>query len=344
MKIDARSVARFLRAPDKAARAILLYGPDGGLVRERGEGLARFVVGDLSDPFRVAEFTGDALADDPARLADEAAAMSLSGGRRVVRVRPAGNECAAAFAQFLRHPIGDALIVVEAGELDGRSALRKLFEGADNAAAIACYHDEAGNLERVIGETLAAFQVTATPDAAQWLASRLGGDRQVTRRELEKLAIYVGANKTARLEDAQACVGDSAEIDLDDLVHAAAEGEVKALERAFGRLVAEGASPIQIVRAAQRHFARLHLCAGLIAGGRDESSAMRALRPPVFYKDDARFRRQLKRWPLQRAQGAIAALLAAEMQAKRGGQSALAELAIGRCLFELARGGDRRAL
>ena len=337
MKIDTRSVAKFLRAPDKAARAMLLYGPDAGLVRERGEGLALLVVDDLGDPFRVAEFSGDTLSGDPARLADEAAAMSLSGGRRVVRVRPAGNECAAAFAQFLRHPLGDALIVVEAGELDGRSALRKLFEGADNAAAIACYRDEAGNLAQVIGETLASFQVTAAQDAALWLASQLGGDRQVTRRELEKLALYVGANRTATLEDAQACVGDSAEIDLDDLVHAAAEGDAKALERAFGRLVAEGASPIQIVRAAQRHFARLHLCAGLIAGGRDESSAMRSLRPPVFYKDDARFRGQLKRWPLDRAQGAMDALLAAEMQAKTGGQSALAELAIGRCLLEIAR-------
>ena len=342
MKIDARSVARFLRTPNKAARAILLYGPDGGLVRERGAELACLVVDDLSDPFRVAEFAGDTLADDPARLADEAAAMSLSGGRRVVRVRPAGNECAAAFAEFLRHPLGDALIVVEAGELDGRSALRKLFEGADNAAAIACYRDEAGNLDRVIAETLAAHKVTATPDAAQWLASRLGGDRQVTRRELEKLALYVGAENTARLEDAQACVGDSAEIDTDDLVHAAAEGDVNALERAFGRLVAEGAAPIQIVRAAQRHFARLHLCAGLIAGGRDESSAMRALRPPVFYKDDARFRRQLKRWPLERARDAMATLLAAEMQAKTGGRSALAELAIGRCLLEIAHGGQGR--
>src|SRR5262249_38145176 len=104
MKLDARSIAAFLAAPDPDVRAGLLYGPDEGKVRERGAELARRVVSDLSDPFRVAEFAGSALADDPARLADEAAAIAMIGGRRVVRVRPAGNECAEAFAQFFKHP------------------------------------------------------------------------------------------------------------------------------------------------------------------------------------------------------------------------------------------------
>ena len=148
MKIETRASAKFLRAPDRGCRAILLFGPDGGLVRERGASLARLVADDLADPFRVSELTGEMIEGDPARLADEAAALSLSGGRRVVRVRPAGNEAAEAFAGFLKHPVGDALVVVEAGELDGRSALRKLFETATNAAAVACYRSE----ERRVGK------------------------------------------------------------------------------------------------------------------------------------------------------------------------------------------------
>src|SRR5690606_31524089 len=116
---------------------------------------------DLADPFRVADLAGDTVADDPARLADEAAAMAMTGGRRVVRVRDAGNDTAPAFQSFLDHPMGDALIVAEAGELDGRSALRKLFEKAENAAALACYRDEGRDLAAVIRETLARHEVKA---------------------------------------------------------------------------------------------------------------------------------------------------------------------------------------
>ena len=56
---------------------------------------------DLQDPFRVADLSAATLAADPARLADEAAQISLMGGRRVVRVRDAGDALAPLFGRFL---------------------------------------------------------------------------------------------------------------------------------------------------------------------------------------------------------------------------------------------------
>mgnify|MGYP003340380061 CR=1 FL=1 len=58
MKLDSRSIPGFLASPDPEIRAVLLYGPDEGKVRERGADLARKIVPDLNDPFRIAEFTG----------------------------------------------------------------------------------------------------------------------------------------------------------------------------------------------------------------------------------------------------------------------------------------------
>lgn len=339
MKIDARSLAGFLKRPDPSARAILLYGPDAGLIKERAEVLARTVVADLSDPFRIADLSGDAVADDPARLADEAAAISMTGGRRVVRVRDAGNDAASAFESFLDHPMGDALIVVEGGELDGRSALRKLFEKAENAAAIPCYRDEGRDLAAVVRETLQRGKVKADEDAVAWLIDRLGGDRLVTRGEIEKLALYVGEGNTATIEDARALVGDSAEIGFDDLANAAAGGDVAALERARAKLDGEGVPAIAQLRAVQRHFTRLHLCAGMIAGGRDEKGAMMALRPPVFWKEEAAFRGQLKRWTPDRLGRALGRLLDAEIQCKSPG--APSELVAARCLMALAMAASR---
>ncbi len=296
----------------------------------------RTVVEDLADPFRIADLSGDTIVDDPARLADEAAAIAMTGGRRVVRIRDAGNDTAPSFESFLDHPMGDALIVVEGGELDGRSALRKLFEKADNAAAIACYRDEGRDLAAVVRETLQRENVKVADDALAWLVDRLGGDRLVTRGEIEKLALYVGAGKTATLEDARALVGDSAEIGFDDLANAAAGGDVAELERARAKLESEGIPAVAQLRAVQRHFTRLHLCAGMIAGGRDEKGAMMALRPPVFWKEEAAFRSQLKRWNPARLSAALARLLQAEIECKSAG--APSELVAARCLMALATG------
>src|SRR5437588_904429 len=136
MKLPASRVETFLRRPDPDIQAVLFYGPDAGLVRERADAVARTVCSDLRDAFLVAELAAAALAADPARLADEAAQISLMGGRRVVRVRDAADGIAAVFGRFLTAPLGDAMVIVEAGDLPGRSTLRRVFDDASTAAAI----------------------------------------------------------------------------------------------------------------------------------------------------------------------------------------------------------------
>lgn len=119
------------------------------------------------------------------RLADEAAAISMMGGRRVVRVRGAGNNLTDLFEQFLERPRSRRR---HAGRgRSGRSGrgtgLRKLFEGDDKAAAIACYADTARNLEDVVRDAMRAAGLSIAPDALADAVSRLGSDRGVTRRE-----------------------------------------------------------------------------------------------------------------------------------------------------------------
>src|SRR5262249_8495560 len=115
MIVKSSEADRFIGRAPKDLAAALFFGPDQGMVRERAEALARTIVPDLSDAFRVAELSEQALNADGARLADEAAAISMLGGRRVVRVRGAGNGLAKLFEEFLEEPKGDALVVVEAG-------------------------------------------------------------------------------------------------------------------------------------------------------------------------------------------------------------------------------------
>src|ERR1700747_3370123 len=141
-------------------RAALFYGPDAGLVRERAEAITRSVCPDLKDPFRVADLSTAVLTADPARLADEAAQLSLTGGRRGVRVRGAGGALAKLFGGVLDRQPGEALVVVEASELPSRSVLRRAFEAARSAVAIGCYPDTPRELAAVIRETLAAHRVS----------------------------------------------------------------------------------------------------------------------------------------------------------------------------------------
>jgi len=339
VRLAAGRIEAFLRRPDPQTRAVLLYGPDAGLVRERAETVARAICPDLSDPFRVADLTPATLTGDPARLADDAAQISLMGGRRVIRVREAGDALAALFARFLASS-GDArgedgVVIVEAGDLPGRSALRRAFDDSPAAAAIGCYPDSARDLAQVIREAFAAHRIAASRDALDFLVEHLGGDRLLTRAELEKLTLYAGDGGHIELDDARAAIADSAALSLDDAILAAAEGDAAALDRALARVFQEGESPVSVIRALLRHLQRLHLLTARIAGGDSVEAAIRAARPPIFFKQQDSYRRQLTSWSETRLRRALDRVAEAEFRMKQTGYPA--ETICREALFAIAR-------
>ena len=276
VKIQVREIDGFCRAPGHAIRAVLIYGADQGLVRERSNLLLGGVVDDPRDPFRVCDLTADEAARDPARLLEEAVSLSMTGGRRVVRVRGVTDGFAATMAEVLKLPTGDTLILVEAGELAARSKLRATFEKARDAAALACYHDEGRMLEAVIAEELSRQGITTDGEARRLLESCLGGDRMQTRNEIAKLALYVGAGQKATAKDVENAVADSSLLSLDRIAHSVSSGNLDDLERSLGRALANREAPAAILAAVRRHLTQLELVLGLKQRGVNEAQAMKS--------------------------------------------------------------------
>ena len=349
MKIAVGRIDGFVNKPPSGIRAVLLYGSDQGLVSERSEALIKAVAGTLDDVFRISEIGAGDLRDDAARLSDEAAALSLTGGRRVVRVRDGTDGLSALLEPILEDataPTGEdgAMIVIEAGRLGPRSSLRRLLEAAPNAAALACYGDEGRGLETVIRETLAAHGLTAGPETIPYLAARLGSDRMITRHEIAKLALYVKGKGEVDLDDAMACVGDSAALGLDDAIDQAAAGNQAELDRILRRLFLEGTSPINVPRATARHFQRLHYVSGMVSTGETVAAAIKTLRPPLFFKRQANFQAQLRKWPQERLAGALMLLTRAEVDCKTTGMpaAAISARALMRIAYDARRSGRSR--
>ena len=334
MMVKTGEADHFVKKPPRNLNAALVFGPDQGLVRERAEQLMRNVVSDLSDPFRVADLDEAALSKDGARLFDEAAAISMTGGRRVVRVRGAGNSLAKLFESFLEEHAGDALVVVEAGDLAKGVGLRRVFEDDDEAAAIACYGDTERNLADVVRDALKAFDLSIAPDALEDAVSRLGSDRGITRREIEKLALYAHGKKTVALEDVEAVMGDEAEARTEEVCDAAGLGDLAKLDRALERLWVEDMSPVAIIRTAMSHFQKLALVKANMERGEPADAAIKRVRPPVHFMRVTSFKNQAQRWDPARLADALDLLLETEALAKT--TAVPAQAACGRALFNVA--------
>jgi DNA polymerase-3 subunit delta len=327
MKIVGGRVESFLSRPDPALSAVLLYGPDEGLVRERALRLVGTVLADPKDPFGLTELSVDALRGEPALLADEARALCLTGGRRVVRLRQATDQATAACRALLALPSLAALVVVDAGELSAGSSLRKLFEAASNAAAIACYREEGRALAGSVHQQLDALGLRPDADAEAYLVERLGVDRGITMSELAKLDLYLAppvsgerAPRTVHLQDVAAVVGDSAALGLDDLVHATALGQAAEVERTMGRLLGEGQAPVRLLRSLANHFGRLYQLACLVETGESVDRVIEKARPPIIMRRRPSFKAELRRWSAAALASQAGRLLQAEIACKTTGR------------------------
>jgi DNA polymerase III subunit delta len=343
MKFQQRDLQRLLENRPAELRAILIFGPDNGHVGETADAIARSAVDDLSDPFGSVTLTGDLIRQDPAALMDAATALSLTGGRRLVRVRGVTDAATPRFQDLADANSVEALVVVEADALDTRSKLRKLFETTTGLGALACYGDDGPGLVTFIKQTLKELGVRIEPDALNQLSANLGGDRRQTRNELEKLALLVGPSGEVDLASVVQSVGDSGSLALDDIAYAAAEGKGFALDKALTRARADGENSVRILRSVITHFLRLHQAICAKDGGASPDQAIAGLRPPVFRNRRVSFENQINAWPAARVELCLERLLDAEYRCKSTGmpdEAVCAQALIGISLSRRGRRGD----
>lgn len=299
-------VERFLREPTPDIRAVVIYGKDRGVVRDRANALVKRVVERPDDPFDTAMLTDGDLDADPAKLEDELSAMSLMGGRRLVRLRLGGEKAGPdkqAAEALTRHVEGqlnpDAFFLVEAGALGRDSQLRKVGEKANGCAVIPCYEDEAGDLARLTRDTLANDKVGLNSEALDLFVSRLPKERGVARAEIERLALYLGPNSgiTATAADLTDFLGVEPEASLSDAAADAFGARAGQAQQALRRAAAEGEGGPAAVRAIGYYLGRLRRVLTLHKNGVDLQAAAKA--SGVFWKQEREFLRQARAWNLE---------------------------------------------
>jgi len=340
VKLAFKAIDGFAKNPPPDMLAVLIYGPDEGLIRERANLLTRHVVPDANDPFGTVEFSASDLGDNPARLLDEAQSISMLGGRRVVRVRDADDKAANAVKSALEslRP-GDNLVLVCAGELPPRSALRQMFEAAPNAAALPCYVEDERDIARVLKDGLRDAGYNMPSDALVYMAANVVGDRGVARSEIEKLVTYMGANRNITVDDVIACVGSSAALSLDDLAKHVASGLYAEADRILTFVLSEGVPAVTVLRTLQNYFTRLSVTRARCDRGENIEVAMKKLRPEVFWKHKAAFQSQVSGWGAEPLQQALTLLMSVEAKCKQTGSDP--NILCGRAILSLAQTAAR---
>jgi DNA polymerase-3 subunit delta len=287
-------IGRLVDQPRPDIRFYLFHGPDEAQSRALG---ARLLEAFGATKFMLAAAS---IKTDPASLIDEAGAMNLFGGKRLVWIEPAGKDIEEGVAALLEAPATENAVVAIAGALPKTSPLVKLAESSPLALGFQAYAPEGQDAERMVVELGRRFGLKISKPLAARLARSAENDQGVVSQELQKLALYIDASPNLPKELDEAAVdeagADYGEGDLQRLADLALRGEVDELADELAKLPAGGSEAIPVIRSLQRRILMLAPARARIERGERLDAVMTSLGRTLFWKDRPRVNWMLQKW------------------------------------------------
>jgi len=328
------SIDRSVDQPDPKVRFYLFHGPDEAQSSALGD---RLVTALKAAKHPVAS---SALRGDPALLSDEAGAIDMFGGAKVIWIQPAGEEIVAAVEALMDAPAAESPVVAIAGRLGKSSGLLKLAETHALALSYISYELDARDAERLVADMARAEGLRTQPGVAARIAESCANDRRMMGQELAKLALYLDASPDSPKDlgsDALEALG----ADMLGIADHALAGDVRSLGEALSRMDSSGKEAIPVIRSLQRRLLMLVPIRARIDAGERLQAVMTSMGKSLFWKDKPMVEKMLGMWDsagLARVSERTGSL---ERRLMRGDSPPAAE-ALGEELVAIARQARRR--
>jgi DNA polymerase-3 subunit delta len=279
MKLASQAIEKNLRQLDPGLKAMLVFGPDAALVRARAESIARQIVADPQDIFRIEVLNTKALQDDIGLLDQALNGFSLNGGRRLVLLENPSETLANALAQAVGEHRSDTFLLIRAGDLPPGSKLRAAAEKSSIIGAMACYAESVTDLSRLLQNKAQQAGYQLDKQAALALVEASGGERDCALQELEKLMLYVHASASVlTLEDVHAISASVPGQSLDLFQRAVLTGHMPHILQGLSQLAEQGIQGIPLLYSVQNRLWQLEQAYGLLESiGSLEASAEKIL-------------------------------------------------------------------
>ncbi len=319
MKLTGSAAHGYLKAPDPKHMGVLIFGADAMRVAgKRQEAILALVGPNGDEEMRLTRIAAADLRKDPALLGDAIKAQGFFPGHRVAFVEDATDGLAKIIDAALSDwQPGDAQVIVTAGQLTAKSALRKLFEGHANAAAIGIYDDPPSRDEINAALHQAGLDSNSRDVMDQLFALASSLEPGDFRQAIEKLGLYKrGDSDPLSVEDVMACAPQSADVDVDDVLEVVALGQADQLGPVLRNLYAQGVAPVTLCIGATRYFRQLHAVASDPGGA---AAGAGRLRPPVFGPRRDKIVRVAGNWGRERLERALTALTDTDLQMRSAG-------------------------
>lgn len=322
MKIPPFQIENYInKIADEKVSGCLVFGPETSLVNYRFNEIAKKISPDLSDVFNVVNLSKERISEDKAILVDEFFAMSMLGGRRLILIKDTDAKLAESlkilFADEDFAKKSENFILIQGGDLEKSSALRKLCEDSPNFAAIACYEDSEVVIKKFIFEELTKRKIKFDNKVTQVFIEKIGLSRITILSEINKIEDFLGEEKNLDVAMLEGLISSESEASINDFILNFTAKKFDLALLAAEKNFRDGVEAIAMIRMLSAYLQKLYQARIAIDfNGVDFESAVKNQR--LFFKVEPDFRKNLQLLSLKFLTKNLQILEELELKAKSG--------------------------
>ena len=228
----------------------------------------------------------------------------------------------------------DLIVVLKCHQLSPRSSLRSFFEKNNYSISVACYEESESEKKKYINTFLQKEGIKVSESLINLLTNNLSNQRLEINSELEKIIILHKSQPEKKfMHNSFSFISESLNNDDIKFVFSIASKEKKGFVKNFNKFTNYGSDNIRLITYLLEHFFRLLFIKIKIYEGIEVSSAIRQLKPPIFFKHLPEFRQQLTMFSTSELKFVIKKLLISKQELIRGKWSSSSTFMINLILF-----------
>ena len=229
-------------------------------------------------------------------IIEEILNKSLFCEKKILIVSKTTDKSVKIIEEVLDKNFSDVKIICKSGALEKKSKLRNFFEKNNKTVIVPFYEDDTKSLLPIINNFIRKNEIKISRESINLLIERANGSRDSLHKELEKIYNYSISDKNLQHEIVKKLTNLSENIDINELVDQYLIKNTKHVTKILNENNYSDEDCILILRMILIKSKRLLAIIEKYNEVKNIDEVITNIRPPVFWKDKERVKKQANNW------------------------------------------------
>ena len=231
----------------------------------------------------------------PELFYDEIFSKSFFDTSKLIIINRSSDKIHKIIEDLLEKNVSDVIIILDAGLLEKKSKLRKLFEKDKSLICVPFYEDNKATLLGIANNFFSKKNIKVSYQNINLLVDKSKGDRKNLENELEKIDIFLTYTKTINSEDLNKLINLRNPHGFDEIADQLLAKNKLQLFKILNENILSDEDNISIIRTLLYKTKRLKTILENLRFNKNIDEIVSSYKPPIFWKDKDIIKQQIKK-------------------------------------------------